>query len=120
MGDIELPDDDPWYSVGANFVLIVTNCMATEQYSWNADGQNLVTATITIRVTVSYDCPVYDCPDFDCVSKTCNQGIAAPYFLAHVYCRQTAGWINICHLVWTMEVRVGPDHIVLDGNPAPP
>jgi len=25
-----------------------------------------------------------------------------------------------CHLVWTMEVRVGPDHIVLDGNPAPP
>jgi len=25
-----------------------------------------------------------------------------------------------CHLVWTMEVHVGPDHIVLDGNPAPP
>ena len=25
-----------------------------------------------------------------------------------------------CHLLWIMEVRVGPDHIVLDGNPAPP
>ena len=25
-----------------------------------------------------------------------------------------------CHLVWTMEVRVGPDRIVLDGNPAAP
>ena len=24
-----------------------------------------------------------------------------------------------CHLVWTLEVCVGPDHIVLDGNPAP-
>jgi len=31
------------------------------------------------------------------------------------------GWMDqdaIC-LVWTMEVRVGPDHVVLDGNPAP-
>jgi len=27
---------------------------------------------------------------------------------------------STCHLVWTMQVRVGPDHIVLDGNPAPP
>jgi len=26
---------------------------------------------------------------------------------------------STCHLVWTYEVRVGPDHIVLDGNPAP-
>jgi len=25
-----------------------------------------------------------------------------------------------CHLVSTMEVRVGPDHIVLDGNPPAP
>jgi len=28
--------------------------------------------------------------------------------------------VSRCHLVWTMEERVGPDHIVLDGNPAPP
>ena len=47
------------------------------------------------RVTVSYDCPVYDFPDFDCAIKTCNQGTAAPHFLAYVYCRQKAGWI-IC------------------------
>jgi len=26
---------------------------------------------------------------------------------------------STCHLVRTMEVRVDPDHIVLDGNPAP-
>jgi len=24
-----------------------------------------------------------------------NQGTAAPHFLAHVYCRQTAGWIKM-------------------------
>ena len=31
-------------------------------------------------------------------------------------------WLDgaTCHLVWTMEVPVGPDHIVLDGNPASP
>jgi len=27
---------------------------------------------------------------------------------------------STCHLVCTMEVRVGPDHVVSDGNPAPP
>jgi len=27
---------------------------------------------------------------------------------------------STCHLVWTMGVRVRQDHIVLDGNPAPP
>jgi len=27
---------------------------------------------------------------------------------------------STCHLVWTIEVRVGQDHVVLDGNPAPP
>jgi len=65
--------------------------------------------------------PVYDCSDFDCVIKTCNQGTAAPpHFLVHVYCRQTAGWINMPFGMDCMEVRVGPDHIVLDGNPAPP
>jgi len=43
--------------------------------------------------------------------------LAALHFLGHVYCRQTAGWIN---MPFGMEVRLGPDHIVLDGNPAPP
>ena len=84
------------------------------------DSQNLVTATSTVRVTVSYDCPVYDCPDFDCVIKTCNQGTAAPDFLAHVYCLQTAGWISMPFGMDYGGIRVGPDHIVLDGNPAPP
>jgi len=27
---------------------------------------------------------------------------------------------STCHLVWTVEVRLDPDRIVLDGNPAPP
>jgi len=52
--------------------------------------------------------------------KTGNEKTAALHFLAHVYCRQTAGWIKICHLVWSMDVRVDSHHIVLDGNPAPP
>ena len=33
--------------------------------SWNMDRQNLIRATVTVRVRVSYDCPVYDCPDFN-------------------------------------------------------
>jgi len=46
--------------------------------------------------------------------KMGNHETAAPHFLAHVYCRQTAGWIKI---PFGMAVRVGLDHIVLDGNP---
>jgi len=42
---------------------------------------------------------------------------AEPQFLAHVYCGQTAGWINIALV---MEVGLGPGHIELDGDPAPP
>jgi len=41
----------------------------------------------------------------------------APQFLAHVYCGQTAGWIK---MALGMEVGLGPGHIVLDGDPAPP
>jgi len=47
--------------------------------------------------------------------KTGNHGTAAPHFLAHVYCRQTVGWIKMS---FGMAVRVGPDHIVLDETPA--
>ena len=49
--------------------------------------------------------------------KTGNHGTAAPHFLAHIYCRQRARWIK---MPFGMAVRVGPDHIVLHGNPAPP
>ena len=49
--------------------------------------------------------------------KTGNHRTAASQFLAHVYCRQMAAWIK---MPFGMTVRVGPDHIVLDGNPAPP
>jgi len=49
--------------------------------------------------------------------KTGNHGTAALHFLAHVYCRQTAGWIK---MPFVMAVRIGPDQTVLDGNPAPP
>jgi len=34
-----------------------------------------------------------------------------------VYCGQTVGWIN---MRLRMEVGLGPDHIVLDGDPTPP
>ena len=37
--------------------------------------------------------------------------------LAHVYCDQTAGWMET--LLGT-EVDLGPGHIVLEGDPAPP
>jgi len=40
----------------------------------------------------------------------------AKQFSAHVYCGQTAGWIN---MVLGMEVGLGPDHVVLDRDPAP-
>ena len=49
--------------------------------------------------------------------KTGNHGTAAPYSLARVYCRQSAGWIKV---PFGVEVHLGSDHIVLDGNPAPP
>jgi len=39
-----------------------------------------------LGLVMTVQCPVYDCPDFDCAIKTCNQGTAAPHFLAHVYC----------------------------------
>jgi len=38
-----------------------------------------------------------------------------PQFSAHVYCGQTAGWMK---MALGMEVGLGPDHIVLDGEPA--
>ena len=40
-----------------------------------------------------------------------------PNFSSHVYCGQTAGWIKMS---LDTKVGLGPDHIVLDGNPAPP
>jgi len=39
-----------------------------------------------------------------------------PQFSAHVYCRQTAGWIK---MALGMEMGLGPGHFVLDGDPAP-
>jgi len=51
-----------------------------------------------------------------------KKGTASHPILAQVYCGQTAGWMKVafskCHLVW--EVDLGPDHIVLDGDPASP
>ena len=43
-------------------------------------------------------------------------GTAAPKFSAHVYCRQTAGWIK---MPLGTEVGLGPADIVLNGDPAP-
>ena len=39
-----------------------------------------------------------------------------PQFSAHVYCAQTAEWIQ---MPLGMEVGLGSGHIVLDGDPAP-
>jgi len=41
----------------------------------------------------------------------------SPQFSAHDYCGQTAAWIK---MPFGTEVGLGPDDIVLDGNPAPP
>jgi len=49
--------------------------------------------------------------------KRNGYGTAAPYFLSHVYCGQTARCIK---LPFGTEVGLGPGHIVLDGNPVPP
>jgi len=88
--------------------------------SRNLDSQNRVRATVTVRVMGSYDCPAYGCPYFDCTIMTSNQGTAAlpTVWLKFIVLKRLDG--SRCDLVWTMEVRVGPDHIVLHGNPAPP
>jgi len=41
----------------------------------------------------------------------------SPKFSAYVYCGLTAGWIE---MPLGMKVGLGPGHIVLDGDPAPP
>jgi len=46
-----------------------------------------------------------------------KRGTAAPHFLAHVYCGQTAGWIKV---PLGVQVGLSPCHIVLDGDPALP
>jgi len=54
-----------------------------------------------------------------CVIKTCNQETAAlTFWPMSIVIKQLDG--STCHLAWTMDVHVGPDHIVLDGNQAPP
>ena len=45
------------------------------------------------------------CPVLSCLSVTL------------VYCGQTVGWIK---MKLGMQVGIGPGHIVLDGDPAPP
>ena len=45
------------------------------------------------------------------------KGHNSPQFSTHVYCGQTAGWIN---MPLGTEVGLGPGHIVLGGDPAPP
>ena len=73
---------------------------------------------VRVRVRASYDYPVYDCPDVDCVIKTCYHGTAAPTFWPmSIVMKQLDG--STCHMVWTMEVRVGPDHIVSMGTQLP-
>jgi len=41
----------------------------------------------------------------------------APHFSAHIHCGQTAAWIK---MPLGMEAGLGPCHIVLGGDPAPP
>jgi len=46
-----------------------------------------------------------------------KKGGTAPYFLALVYCGQTARWIK---MALGMKVGLGLGHIVLDGDPVRP
>ena len=46
-----------------------------------------------------------------------RKGHSSPHFSAHVYCGQTAGWIKI---PLGTDLGLGPDGIVLDGDPVPP
>jgi len=46
-----------------------------------------------------------------------SQRGTAPQFLAHVCYGQTADWIKV---PLGTELGLGPGHIVLDGDPAPP
>jgi len=45
------------------------------------------------------------------------KGSGDPQFSAHVYCGQTAAWIKV---PLGMEVGLGPDDFVFDGDPATP
>jgi len=46
-----------------------------------------------------------------------QRGTAPPQFSAHIYCGQTAGWMKT---PLGTEADLGPGHIVLDRDPAPP
>ena len=46
-----------------------------------------------------------------------KKGTAPAQFSAHIYCGQTAGWIE---MLLDTEVNLGPGDVVLDGAPAPP
>ena len=46
-----------------------------------------------------------------------KKGTARTHFLAHVYCGQTAGWINMPR---GTEVNLGLGGVVLDGVAVPP
>jgi len=46
-----------------------------------------------------------------------SQAGTAPGFSPYVYCGQTAGWIK---MPLCTKVGLGPYHIVLDGDTAPP
>jgi len=45
------------------------------------------------------------------------KGAQLRHFSAHVYRGQTVGWIK---MPLGMEAGLGPDHVVLDEDPAPP
>jgi len=46
-----------------------------------------------------------------------HQRDTAPQFSAYVCCGETARWIKMPH---GRKVGLGPDHIVIDGDPPPP
>jgi len=50
-------------------------------------------------------------------SKLLKKGAQHPHFSAHAYFGKTAGWIK---MPLGMEADLGPDHIVLVGDPVPP
>ena len=142
MAEIKLPDDDPVYNVGANFVLFVTNWLRnsgkmkgyphdfwtvriwTVKFPgdiWIVENWTVKTGLglrLGLGILLGLDLGLGLVLGFELMLllllvfrlglglvmtvqfmtvqiKTGDHGTAAPHFLAHVYCHQTAGWINM-------------------------
>jgi len=82
----------------ARILLLIFDIMYMFEYT-AADFSFWATICKTVRPMLSDHCPI-------CLSS-----------IMLVYCGQTAGWMK---MALDVEVDLGPGHIVLDRDPAPP